>query len=89
MSSSSKSIIGGVVGGVGGAILLGVVALLFWRRHKKNQRTGDYDDVHSGNTAVAGSEPKPSPSTGGLADDSSHYDRYTSPAQRPNAAANF
>lgn len=88
MSSSSKSIIGGVVGGVGGAILLGAIAIIFWRRHKKNQRnSGAYDDVHSGDTAVA--ERKTTPSSSGLADDSSHMDRYTAPQTRPNAAANF
>lgn len=78
-----------MVGGVGGAILLGAIAILFWRRHKKNAQPGNYDDVRYGDTAVA--EPKPtSASTGsGLAADETHMDRYTGPQGRPNAAANF
>lgn len=92
LSSQSKSIIGGVVGGVGGAILLGAVAILFWRRHKKQQRmSGQYDDVHSGDTAVAENKTIGGSSSAGtgLADDSSHMDRYTSPQGRQNAATNF
>ena len=38
LTSTSKSIIGGVVGGVGGAILLGGLAIVFWRVWGKNRR---------------------------------------------------
>jgi hypothetical protein len=74
------------VGGVGGAILLGGIALVLWRMYGRKSSTAPYDDVHSGDTAIA--ENKPASSTG-LADDESHADRYTSPQGRPNAAANF
>ena len=40
LSSKSKKIIGGVVGGVGGAILLGGLAVVAWRlwgRRRRNQ----------------------------------------------------
>jgi hypothetical protein len=75
-----------VVGGVGGAILLGGIALVLWRIYGRKKGGPNYDDVHSGDTAIA--EPKPA-SSSGLADDESHMDRYTSPQGRPNAAANF
>lgn len=45
LSSKSKSVIGGVVGGVGGAILLGGLAIVFWRVWGKNRRShGDNND---------------------------------------------
>lgn len=51
----------------------------------------NYDDVQSGDTAVAGtSEQKVlGNDAGGLADDESHLNRYAAPHSRPNAAANF
>lgn len=43
LSSKSKSIIGGVVGGVGGAILLGGLAIVFCRVWGKNRRSHGAD----------------------------------------------
>jgi hypothetical protein len=76
------------VGGIGGVILLGGIALVCWRiwGRKRTERSA-YDDVRSGDTAVAG-EHKSTSSTG-MADDESHLDRYTQQHARPNAAANF
>jgi len=71
------------VGGIGGAILLGGIALVCWRIWGR-KRAGGYDDV----TTSAVAENKP-PSSSGMADDESHMDRYQSPVGRPNAAANF
>ncbi|KAF2430694.1 hypothetical protein EJ08DRAFT_660629 [Tothia fuscella] len=90
LSSKAKGIIGGVVGGIGGAILLGGIALVCWRIWgRKRNNTSDYDDVRSEGTAVQGSGMEPKRTSGGVADDESHFDRYTQPAGRPNAAANF
>ena len=44
LSSKSKSIVGGVVGGVGGAILLGGLAIVFWRVWGKNRRSPGADN---------------------------------------------
>jgi len=38
LSSSSKSIIGGVVGGIGGAVLIGGLAVVAWRLWGKKKR---------------------------------------------------
>jgi hypothetical protein len=48
LSTSTKSIIGGVVGGIGGAILLGGLALVAWRMWGRRRAKGpgmDDDDV--------------------------------------------
>ncbi|KAK3633666.1 hypothetical protein LTR56_015732 [Elasticomyces elasticus] len=44
LSTSSKSIIGGVVGGIGGAILIGGIALVAWRLWGKKKRQGAQQD---------------------------------------------
>ncbi|KAL2355573.1 hypothetical protein BJ546DRAFT_635819 [Cryomyces antarcticus] len=44
LSSKSKSVIGGVVGGVGGAILLGGIALVAWRVWGRRGHRLDEDD---------------------------------------------
>ena len=45
MSSSTKSIIGGVIGGIGGAALLGALAVVAWRvwGRKKHIDEDEYD----------------------------------------------
>jgi len=48
LSASSKQIVGGVVGGIGGAILLGGLALVAWRmwgRRRANGPRMDDDDI--------------------------------------------
>jgi len=88
LSSKAKGIIGGVVGGIGGAILLGGIALVCWRIWGRKKNTPDtYDDFRSEGTAVASSPGHKESES--VADDNSHMDRYTSSAGRPNAAANF
>lgn len=90
LSSQAKGIIGGVVGGIGGAILLGGIALVCWRIWGKKKNSGDnYDDFRSEGTAVASLPGQKNESDAGVANDDAHYDRYTSPHARPNAAANF
>ena len=44
LSPRTKSVIGGVVGGVGGAILLGGLAVVFWRVWGKNRRSHGADN---------------------------------------------
>jgi hypothetical protein len=83
LSTSSKKIIGGVVGGIGGAIFLGALALVAWRIWGRKRQSTDDDDFLGAATARKDSD------TAHVADDESHADRYTSPAGRPNAAANF
>jgi len=57
---------------------------------RKRGSSNDYDDIRSGDTAIAGrAEPKTTSASGNLAEDESHMDRYAGPAGRPNAAANF
>jgi len=90
VSSSDKKIIIGVVVGVGGAILLGVLGVVFWRIQKKrNGGYNDEDDDLMGGTAV-GSGPRekaPSPSQGGTPFKNT-LDQYHNPGP-VNAASNF
>ena len=57
MSTANKNIIIGVVVGVGGAIILGGIAVVAWRlRRGRNSRgPGDEDDLMNSGTAVGSS----------------------------------
>ena len=44
LSPKTKSVVGGVVGGVGGAILLGGLAIVFWRVWGKSRRSRNADN---------------------------------------------
>jgi hypothetical protein len=90
VSASDKKIIIGVVVGVGGAILIGVLGVVFWRIQKKRREGyNDEDDDLMGGTAV-GSGPRekaPSPSQGGTPFKNT-LDQYHNPGP-VNAASNF
>jgi len=84
LSDDSKKIIGGVVGGVGGAILLGGIALVCWRIWGRRRTPGEEDDYGS-----AGSLKRDNGPSGQLtADTEDPLQRYQTPG-KPNAAANF
>lgn len=78
-----------MVVGVGGAILVGGLALVIWRINKKrNAQYGDDDDDLMSGTAV-GSGPRekaPSPGMGGTPFKSTLDQYHTGPV---NAASNF
>jgi hypothetical protein len=91
LSSKSKSIIGGVVGGIGGFVLLGGIALVCWRIWgRKRQQDDDLDFITGTGQGLgsSGSAEKRETDVGRIADDSAHNDRYTSQV-KPNAAQNF
>lgn len=82
MSPNSKAIIGGVVGGVGGAILLAGLAFVAWRLWGKKRGTRlPQDDPYAGNEETLQKE---NDGTDGL-------ERYRTGGQTGpvNAASNF
>jgi len=84
LSESAKKTIGGVVGGVGGAILLGGIAIVFWRlRSKKRHAADEDDDIMSGTTDSYGEHKRQ-----GAQPFQSTLDQYHAPG-KVNAAANF
>jgi hypothetical protein len=86
LSQSSKKIIGGVVGGIGGAILLAGIAFACWRIWGRDKYNPDDDlDYATGTGQGLGSSGADKQN---LASDEAHADRYTGTV-RPNAAANF
>ncbi|KAJ5835009.1 Mid2-like cell wall stress sensor [Penicillium robsamsonii] len=88
VSSSDKKIIIGVVVGVGGAILIGAVGLVFWRIHKKrSEQYGDEDDLMGG-TAVGSGPREKAPSPAGNTPFKNTLDQYHNPGP-VNAASNF
>jgi len=88
VSSSDKKIIIGVVVGVGGAILIGALGLVFWRIHKKrNEQYGDEDDLMGG-TAVGTGPREKAPSPTGNTPFKNTLDQYHNPGP-VNAASNF
>lgn len=85
LSDTNKKVIGGVVGGVGGAILLGAIAVVFWRmRSRKSRVTDDDADLMAGTGAALGDKTHNGPSPF-----QSNLEQYHNPGGRPNAAANF
>lgn len=46
LSGKNKAIIGGVVGGIGGAIILGALVFIFITRWKKSRRASDRESFH-------------------------------------------
>jgi hypothetical protein len=87
LSDSNKKVIGGVVGGVGGALLLGGIALVFWRMKKRQSKvTADDDDLNLNTGAALGDKPQ---NGTGASPFQSNLDQYHNPGARPNAAANF
>lgn len=87
LSQTNKNIIGGVVGGVGGALLLGGIALVFWRMKKRQHKvSADDDDLMANTGAALGDKPT---SGSGSSPFQSNLEQYHNPGGRPNAAANF
>jgi len=86
LSDKNKTIIGGVVGGVGGALLLGGIALVCWRMwgKKKSRVTEDDADLMAGTGSALGDKPQNNSTPF-----QSNLEQYHNPGGRPNAAANF
>ncbi len=57
LSPKTKAVVGGVVGGVGGAILLGGLAVVFWRVWGKNRQS------HGADNDLVDSQPGPEKSS--------------------------
>jgi hypothetical protein len=87
LSSTKKSIIGGVVGGVGGAILLGGIALVCWRMWGRKKRISEDDDDLMAGTGSALGDKQHSPAS--ATPFQANLEQYHNPGGRPNAAANF
>ena len=89
LSTSSKKIVGGVVGGIGGAILLGGLAVVAWRIWGRSRRTNyEEDDPMNPHPSSSGHE-KSSSSDRTHSPFRSTLDQYHSPAQPVNTASNF
>lgn len=89
LSSSSKKVIGGVVGGVGGAIILGGIGLVIWRVWGRKRAAPEDDNLMGGgNSAMLTKEERIS--HGGSTSISDGLERYRDPAQHNvNTASNF
>ena len=87
LSQSNKNIIGGVVGGIGGLLLIGGIALVFLRMKRRQTRVHeDDDDMTLGTGSALGDKPH---SGHGASPFQSNLEQYHNPGGRPNAAANF
>ena len=88
ISDNTKNIIIGVCVGIGGAILLGGLAVVAYRVRGRKKSQHDDDDDLMGTQLGSGSHEK----TGSSNDNSpfkSTLDQYHNPAGRVNPAANF
>lgn len=83
LSSSSKKIIGGVVGGIGGALVLGAIAYTVWRIWGKKKNLHD-DDLYDPNANTE----KMSSSTDNQQPFRTTLDQYHNPGP-VNTASNF
>ncbi|KAK3722749.1 hypothetical protein LTR37_002321 [Vermiconidia calcicola] len=77
LSDNAKNIIGGVVGGVGGALLIGGLAFVAWRLWGKKKQAAQQDDIISGQKRESTMTYNNSES------------RYTNPNGAVNTASNF
>lgn len=84
LSTHSKNLIGGLVGGLGGAILLGGIGIVLWRIYGRKRRHADDedDDMLPGDLREKRGSPAAQPFTSTL-------DSYHTPGQKPSTAANF
>lgn len=82
LTTQTKSIIGGVVGGIGGAILIGGLAFVAWRLWGKKRREEDVDDFNSNDSITQEKSHRGS----GMTLDS---EGYSNPGGRVNTASNF
>jgi hypothetical protein len=95
MSQGTKNIIIGVVGGVGGAIVLGALGFVAWRIWGRKRRAEENDglmDYHTAGTSAFSSEPKPDASSTGTAPSRSPFQTTLEDYHRPgqvNASSNF
>ncbi|GAB7365225.1 hypothetical protein MBLNU230_g6311t1 [Neophaeotheca triangularis] len=87
LSDSSKKIIGGVVGGVGGAVLIGGLAIFAWRlwSKKKRERAEAEDDFLDSRDDSIHREKRDSVATPLRG----NGDAYTNPGGNVNASSNF
>ena len=91
LSSSSKRIIIGVVVGIGGAIILGGLAVVAWRIWGRKRNVGDDDNDLMGSHPGSSGHEKTS-SVSGNTPFKSTLDQYHSPHSPPgpvNTASNF
>ncbi|KAL5120533.1 hypothetical protein ACEQ8H_001551 [Pleosporales sp. CAS-2024a] len=87
LSDSNKKVIGGVVGGIGGALLLGGIALVFLRMRKRQSKvTADDDDLNLNTGAALGDKPQRAAAASPF---QTNLEQYHNPGGRPNAASNF
>jgi len=104
MASSTKAIIGGVIGGIAGALALGALGLVAWRLWgRKNHDTEEDDDLMSSHYSSNGEKPMSSgtmdtmgtmgpSSNGGMMTNSGYSsveNRYQAPHLQNNTAQNF
>lgn len=92
MAQGTRNIIIGVTVGVGGAIVLGVAGLLFWRLRNKRRNSEESEDLVSYGNGFGGpgtAEKSEAPSNpGGRSPFQSTLESYHAPTQT-NAASNF
>lgn len=90
MSSNTKAILGGVLGGIGGAILLGGIIVVVWRMWGRRRRNNDFDadDVYT--TGAAETLNRDKGSSGPQSPFKETLDQYHGHGKAPvNTAANF
>lgn len=84
LSDDKKRIIGGVVGGVGGAILLGALAIVAWRIWGRSKPSSDDSDV-----LMAGASTGEKGDSVGASPFKATLDQYHNPGAKLNTASNF
>lgn len=95
LSTNAKKIIGGVVGGIGGAILIGGLAFVAWRLWgKKKAAAGEQDDFYDGSQEGSIANQKRESmgvlsNSGASEGGGNGLERYQNPNGRINTASNF
>lgn len=89
LSSASKRIIGGVVGGIGGVIVLGAIAIVLWRLYGKKRRHADGDDYDDLASSAADDYKEKKGRRASALPFRNNLEQYHSPSAQINTASNF
>lgn len=90
LSASDKKTIGGVVGGVGGALLIGGILLVLWRLRKKKNDMYNEDDDYPENEYTKEQKRISRGSQQAFSDGLERYHNPTNPANmNVNTSSNF
>jgi len=85
LDDDQVKIVAGVVGGVGGALVIGIIVFVVWRLRQRARRSEEHENLMDGQESSLKYSTAPSSST----PFQSTLDQYHNPGGRVNTSSNF